>query len=106
MRGPGAGAVNALQNTQRNLALAEKNLSSLARVAGLDSGGGPPPGQMVNDRFKPLRDYVASVNGAPSRLDEALKQLAELYQQVSRAATAPDQNAALLSSLSGGAGND
>lgn len=105
--GPGAGTVNALQNAQRNLTLAEKNLSSLARVAGLDSGaGGPPPGQMVNDRFKPLRDYVASVNGAPSRLDEALKQLAELYQQVSRAATAPDQNAALLSSLSGGAGGD
>jgi type VI secretion system protein ImpL len=105
--GPGAGTVNAIQNAQRNATLAQKNLSSLAKMAGVDVGqSGPAPGQTINDRFKPLRDYTASANGAPSRLDDAIKQLAELYQQVSKAATAPDQNAALLSGLSGGNGGD
>lgn len=102
--GPGAGAVNAVRNAQTTAAAATGNLSALARVAGLDVAAGPPPGQIVNDRFKPLRDYVASAAGAPSRLDEALAKLGELYQQVSRAATAPDQNAALLAGLTTGAG--
>lgn len=103
--GPGAAALNQANQAQRNLALGSQNLSALARIAGVQvDQGGPPPGQVINDRFQALRDYVKSENGQPSKLDETVKQLGDLYQQVARAANAPDQNSALLANLSGDRG--
>ncbi|NYZ14119.1 type VI secretion system membrane subunit TssM [Azospirillum sp. RWY-5-1] len=101
--GPGAAALNQVNQAQRNLALGTQNLSALARIAGVQvDQGGPPPGQVINDRFQALRDYAKSENGQPSKLDDTIKQLGDLYQQVARAANAPDQNSALLANLSGG----
>ncbi|ALG71308.1 type VI secretion protein [Azospirillum thiophilum] len=101
--GPLAGIAQQAQAGERAVESTGTNAAYLARLAGVSlQPAGPPPGQPINDHFKALRDLVQGEGGAPPRLDESLKLLGELYQQIARAANAPDQNGALLAGLAGG----
>ncbi|MBK1836592.1 type VI secretion system membrane subunit TssM [Azospirillum sp. YIM B02556] len=101
--GPLAGIAQQAQAGEKAVESTGTNAAYLARLAGVSlQPAGPPPGQPINDHFKPLRDLVQGENGAPPKLDESLKLLGELYQQIARAANAPDQNGALLAGLAGG----
>lgn len=83
------------------------NAAYLARLAGVNlQPAGPPPGQPINDHFAPLRRLVQGDSTGPGKLDDTIKLLGDLYQQVARAANAPDQNGALLAGLSGSTGGD
>jgi type VI secretion system protein ImpL len=59
-----------------------------ARLAGLLGGTTPvvPPGKVIDDRYKALRDYVGIGPGAP--LDLAIKLLGDLQQQLAASASA------------------
>ncbi|WP_372398797.1 type VI secretion system membrane subunit TssM [Azospirillum sp. HJ39] len=102
--GPLAGIAQQAQAGEKAVESTGTNAAYLARLAGVSlQPAGPPPGQPINDHFKALRDLVQGEGGAPPKLDESLKLLGELYQQIARAANAPDQNGALLAGLAGGA---
>jgi type VI secretion system protein ImpL len=56
---------------------------------------GPPPelpGKVIDDRYKPLRDFVGTGPGAP--IDTILKLLNDLQQQLNRMASTPPGGAA------------
>ena len=62
----------------------------LAAVIGQGAVAGPPPeppGRAIDDRYKPLRDFVGSGPGAP--VDIVLKLLNDMQQQLSRMASTP-----------------
>jgi len=60
----------------------------LAAVIGQPTGAPPePPGKAIDDRYKPLRDFVGTGPGAP--IDIVLKLLNDMQQQLSRIASAP-----------------
>ncbi|GAB4186499.1 MAG: type VI secretion system membrane subunit TssM [Thalassobaculales bacterium] len=83
------GAAAAVQQAQR-----------AQRLAGLAAGAlnrGPPPGQAIDDRFKPLVEFVQGPGaGAPSPLDDAIKTIAAVFDQLNRVALAPDPGGAQL----------
>ncbi|PWC37562.1 type VI secretion system membrane subunit TssM [Azospirillum sp. TSO35-2] len=101
--GPLAGVAQQAQAAEKALDSTGTNAAYLARLAGVSlQPAGPPPGQPINDHFQALRILVQGEPGVPSKLDDALKLLGELYQQIARAANSPDQNGALLAGLTGG----
>ncbi len=60
----------------------------LAGIMGQPAGPPPePPGKAIDDRYKPLRDFVGTDPGAP--IDMVLKLLNDMQQQLSRMASAP-----------------
>ncbi|MCG5240216.1 type VI secretion system membrane subunit TssM [Azospirillum doebereinerae] len=104
--GPLAGVAQQAQAAEKALDASGTNAAYLARLAGVSlQPAGPPPGQPINDHFQPLRTLVQGENGAPPKLDEILKLMGDLYQQIARAANSPDQNGALLAGLSGAGGD-
>jgi type VI secretion system protein ImpL len=70
--------------------------SSLKRLQGLlATPGGPPPeppGKVIDDRYKALRDFVGKGPGAP--IDIVLKLLNDMQGQLNRLASAPAGSAA------------
>jgi type VI secretion system protein ImpL len=61
----------------------------LKPLIGTQSAGPPPepPGKKIDDRFRPLRDFVGNGPGAP--LDQALKAIDAFHQQLARLSTNP-----------------
>jgi type VI secretion system protein ImpL len=72
-------------------AAASAQAAAASRVAGLmgQTAGPPPepPGKAIDDRYKPLRDFVGSGPGAP--IDLVLKLMNDLQQQLNKLASAP-----------------
>jgi type VI secretion system protein ImpL len=58
-------------------------------LSGQPGAGVPalPPGHEIDERYKPLRDLVATTGGAP--IDQVLKLLGDLQQQLAKLAAAP-----------------
>ena len=64
--------------------------SRLAGVVGIPSGPPPePPGKAIDDRYKPLRDFVGTGTGPGAPIDMVLKLLNDMQQQLSRMASTP-----------------
>src|SRR5436189_28334 len=65
---------------------ATSQLQSLLKPAA--NGTAPaPPGKAIDDRYKPLREFVGSGPGAP--LDGALKLMNDMQQQLAKLSAAP-----------------
>jgi type VI secretion system protein ImpL len=81
---PGAsGAV-----AQATAAVTSGAAARVQAVLGQDAGPPPePPGKEIDDRYKPLRDFVGTGPGAP--IDLILKLLSDLQQQLAKIAAAP-----------------
>ena len=86
---PPAGAAGAAATVQGAAAAAGQGAASrLAAVIGQPAGPPPaPPGKAIDDRYKPLRDFVGTGPGAP--IDMVLKLLNDMQQQLNRLASAP-----------------
>jgi type VI secretion system protein ImpL len=76
---PGTSAASALQKVE---GAADKRLSKLLGTA----TPAAPPGTEIDARYKALRDYVGSGQGAP--MDLAIKLLGDLQQQLAASASA------------------
>ena len=62
--------------------------AQLQGLLGAATGPAPkPPGQEIDDRYKPLRDFVGTGPGAP--IDAALKVMNDLQQDLAKLAAAP-----------------
>ncbi|MEM6421680.1 MAG: type VI secretion system membrane subunit TssM, partial [Pseudomonadota bacterium] len=60
------------------------------------SGQPAPPGQFVEDRFRPLHDLVDGIDGAPSRLDGVITTMTEVYNDLNRLSLGQSAGAAIL----------
>ncbi len=92
---PSASAAGAVALVQAAAQSAVGNAASrLPGVLGLAAGAAPalPPGHEIDLRYKPLRDLVAGGAGAP--IEQVLKALNDLQQQLAKMAGAPLGNAA------------
>ncbi len=87
---PPAGAAGAAQGAAAaaTAAAGQAAAGRLAAVIGQPAGPPPePPGKSIDDRYKPLRDFVGTGPGAP--IDMVLKLLNDMQQQLNRLASAP-----------------
>ena len=75
-------------------AVTTRTPAMLSALLGGQSGAAPglPPGHEIDSRYQPLRDLVAAGGGAP--IDQVLKLLNALQQQLAKMAAAPLGNAA------------
>ncbi|MBV8589177.1 MAG: type VI secretion system membrane subunit TssM [Acetobacteraceae bacterium] len=82
----GGGAATATQAVAQHLAPAQQAADRLQGVIGTaeaaESPPSPPPGSEIDERYKAFRDYVGSGPNAP--IDQTLKALNDLQQQVAR----------------------
>ncbi len=77
----------------------------LSQSVTLDPGAQPAlPGQFIDDRFSALRLFVGTEDEGPSQLDAMVASVTDLYRELNRLATSPNQNAAALSAGAGGGG--
>jgi type VI secretion system protein ImpL len=91
--GGAAGAAALAAATAAAQAVTASAASRLQGVLGQSAGPPPePPGKAIDDRYKPLRDFVGTGPGAP--IDNILKLLNDLQQQLNRMASAPPGGAA------------
>ncbi|MFE0752568.1 type VI secretion system membrane subunit TssM [Inquilinus sp. NPDC058860] len=74
-----------------------------SRLGGSGDNGAPePPGRYVEDRFRDLQTFVEGPNGAPAPLDDMIRTLADIYQQMNRSAmTTGSTGAAANAELTG-----
>ena len=80
-------------------------LGALSGSVSLTEGGAPRlPGQFIDDRFSNLHTFVGTGSDAPSGLDAMVTTVTELYRELNRLASSPNQNAAALSAGAGGGG--
>lgn len=91
-------------------ALGSSTASRLSAVVGRGEAaiGAPPaedpPGQFIDDRFRPLHDFVGGLDGAPSPMENVIQTLNELYGQLNRMAGAANQGEVAISEALGGSG--
>ena len=80
-------------------------LGALSGSVSLTEGGVQRlPGQFIDDRFASLHNFVGRGSDAPSELDAMVTTVTELYRELNRLASSPNQNAAALSAGAGGGG--
>ena len=85
--------------------LAPTATARLKSVLGAQNSGPPPapPGKKIDDRYRPLRDFVGTGPGAP--IEQALKAIDGLRQQLAKLGT-PASGGALAASPVAPAGDD
>jgi type VI secretion system protein ImpL len=99
---PGSATANAAKQvatdaaTESGMRAAQRHLPTTVQLRPLlaaQSAGPPPepPGKAIDDRYKTLRDYVGSGSGAP--IEQALKGMDALRQELSRLRGAPGASA-------------
>lgn len=78
-------------------------VGQMAKLVGVPASLTPenPPEQAVNDRFRTLHAFVEGNPGSPPPIEDMTKAFGDLYDHMSRVASAPDQGAALISMLAG-----
>jgi type VI secretion system protein ImpL len=76
----------------------------LAQIVGQTVQGEGPPGKFIDDRYKPLRDFVQGQNGAPSQMEEVIRLLNELYFQLNQVAASLSPEQTIKDLSKGGAG--
>jgi type VI secretion system protein ImpL len=80
-------------------------VSIIAEAFGTTAAGAPiDPAQRVDAHFQALHAFVAGADGQPAGLETAIGKIQQIYQGLSAAANAPNQGAALLGMVAGGAG--
>lgn len=81
-------------------------LGVLGGSVSLAEGGAAPrlPGQFIDDRFASLHSFVGRGSDATSELDVMVTTVTELYRELNRLASSPNQNAAALSAGAQGGG--
>jgi type VI secretion system protein ImpL len=87
-------AVSSLNSQQADIVEA---LSSAIPAESLASRDAPPPGQFVESRFQSLHDLVDGVQGAPSQLDDVLRQMNDVFNQLNRLSLGQNTGTAIVS---------
>ncbi|SHN13154.1 type VI secretion system membrane subunit TssM [Roseibium suaedae] len=66
-------------------------------VAASEAGQKPAlPGAFVEERFAPLHNVIASLDGVPSRLDEVMQRMSAVFDELNRLSLGQDSGASIV----------
>ena len=88
------------------LSLEQNEAATIIADALGGNGGGKSgdPAARVDEHFRALHDFVTGTKERPSQLETVIGKIQQIYAGLNQAANAPNQGAALLSMVGGGAG--